>query len=364
MKLVKSCYDEYARSLERAPGEVRGRTVGASEIGQCMRKVHWRKRGGEVDEGHRERYGAHLRGTLIERHLWLPAMRARYGGDLLFAGDDQRAFELGMVSATPDGLVVRQPAGALAEYGVEDCGGCFVVECKSIDPRTHLREAKAENVFQVQLQLGLIRDCTEWQPEWALVSYTDASFVDEVSEYAVQFDPAVYEVAKARAAQVLTARSGAELLPEGYIAGGRECDWCPHTRICGLADRPPADGSSRGLPIEAQFVAEVMDLCRQLLHVRQDAADAEEEVKWLQALIKDRLRAKGLRKVPHVVTWSSVKGRNTVDMAALRQVCADAGIVVEEFSSAGEPTDRLTVAREVEALGPLEPTVRMRGRGT
>jgi len=45
------------------------------------------------------------------------------------------------------------------EIGIEDIGPscCVVLECKSIDPRANIDEVKPEHLYQVQVQLGLIR---------------------------------------------------------------------------------------------------------------------------------------------------------------------------------------------------------------
>ena len=52
------------------------------------------------------------------------------------------------------------------------------------------------------------------RPEYAPISYADASFWDLVSEHAVKRAPAVFEVARQRARMILTARAAGELAPE------------------------------------------------------------------------------------------------------------------------------------------------------
>jgi len=152
-------------------------TVGASEIGQCARKTWFAKNDTPADPDHIDRYGAKLRGDLIEAHYWEPGIRAQLpdGVELMFAGREQKTLVDGYLSATSDGLLVGLPRDCLRWLGVDDLGGdCLVVECKSIDPRVDLREAKAEHAFQVHCQMGLIRLCSEHEPSYALISYTDA----------------------------------------------------------------------------------------------------------------------------------------------------------------------------------------------
>ena len=131
-----------------------------------------------------------------------------------------------------------------------------MVECKTADPRTRLEQAKPEHVYQAQVQLGLLRELTPHRPNFALISYTDASFWDNVLEFVVAFDPAIFATAKERARNIMLARSAAELSPEGWVAGGSECKYCPFTTACGRA----RTGKTAG--VDPQFVAEVGDLAR------------------------------------------------------------------------------------------------------
>jgi hypothetical protein len=194
--------------------EGRENTVGASEVGQCARKIYFAKNSGDhvygadADEDFAEAWGAALRGRLFEDHLWVPALRARYGAKLLYAGEDQCTFASGFLSATPDGLLIDQPRDALAGLGIADVGGdgSVVVEAKTIDPRARLDGPKPEHVFQAIAQIGLIRELTPHRPEWAGISYANASFLDDIVEFVVRFDPAVFQNAKARATAIMPRR--------------------------------------------------------------------------------------------------------------------------------------------------------------
>jgi hypothetical protein len=199
------------------PAADRAHTVGASDVGQCARKVFYAKRDAPRDSGFVDGWGAQLRGSVFERELWVPALRAAFGDRLLYAGDAQCTLTLGALSATPDGLLVGLPRDALAPLGVPDLGAgrALVVECKTVDPRVALSEPRPAHTLQVQVQLGLIRALTPHRPEFALISYADASFWDLVVEFAIPFDPAMFEAARQRAAAIMRARAAAELAPEG-----------------------------------------------------------------------------------------------------------------------------------------------------
>jgi hypothetical protein len=72
---------------------------------------------------------------------------------------------------------------------------------------------------------------------------------------------------------------------------------------------------------------------------------AEMRLRESQHAIKERLRAKQLRRVvgnDFSVNWTPVKGRQGVDIKALSSAAA-AGAGVQEFETSGTPGDRLDV---------------------
>ena len=352
--MIKEALNVFAASSDRNFWKYdRSNTIGGSEIGGCARKAFYEKNrktniGSKPDANYKDGWGARLRGKLIEKHLWFPAMRKRFKKDLLFAGKDQQSFFKGYLSATPDGLVINQPRDALKEFKlfgkpVTDIGPgkCFVIECKSIDPRVPLSEAKAENIYQVHCQIGLIRENTRYRPEYALISYIDASFHDSVTEFVVKFDPKIYERAKARATQIKTAKVATELKPEGWIAGGKECEYCAFLGPCGIAR---ANLPNAEKPVTDQFKAEVIDACKQINEAKESREYYDIEVKSKQEDLKNRLREKGVRKIPGVVTWSTVKGRESYDMVALRAAAEKMGLDLTPFETVGNATDRMVIA--------------------
>ena len=116
--MIAEALATYAKATART-FEGREDTVGASEIGQCARKVFFAKNAGDrvygvaSDEDWVDTRGAALRGGLIEDHFWVPALRARFGDKLQFAGDEQKTFISEFLSATPDGLFDRAAARCL-----------------------------------------------------------------------------------------------------------------------------------------------------------------------------------------------------------------------------------------------------------
>lgn len=339
--MIREALDAYVEKNKRVFGLDRLETVGASEIGLCARRVAYAKKqpGLGVEGG----WGASVRGTIMEDAFWYPALKAKYGDRLKRAGPEQESLALGRLSATPDGVLTGLKRDALAYLGVKDIrSSCIMVECKTIDPRVNLKEAKSENEFQVQVQMGLIRELTEHRPHYALITYTDASFWDELDEFAVKFDPGTYAAAKTRALTIFGVSDPTELKPEGWIAGGKECEYCPYAKPCGHERRRVPTGKEPA-SIDPQFEAEIMDLCREANAHRKVGDSATEKFKDMQVQIKARLRDKGIRKVPGVVSWSEVKGRTTIDVPRLQEKLAEVGIDLGDYEKTGDPSDRFQI---------------------
>lgn len=335
--MIREALEKFAATNSKTWQHDRSQTVGASEVGQCARRVYFLKNEGDAvygagrNEDHEDGWGAKVRGTVYENAWWEPAMRSAFGDRLLYAGSDQRTFVSGFLSATPDGLLLTDADPIL-------------LECKTADPRTNLAEAKPKHLYQVQVQIGLVRELTNHRPVKGIISYTDTSFWNEVKEFEVVFEPELFAQAKARAAAIMTARGPAELKPEGYIAGGRECDLCPFSAACGKlrADRVP-DGATE---IDPETQNRVADLAHRIKARKLHADAAALETKHLEEELRDVLAMAGTRKVTgedFSVSWAALKGRPSYDMKGIRAAAEAAGVDLSAFETAGDPSDRLTI---------------------
>jgi len=220
----------------------RSKTIGASEIASCERRIVFAKilhpeTQASIETKH---YGALVRGNIIESNHFLPAITEfcdDNGYNLLYAGDNQTTFTKGYASATPDGLIVGVDRDCLSHCGVRDVeSDSVLVECKSVDPRLNLDKQKVEHEFQVQMQLGLVRDCTNHKPEYGLIVYYNASFLHEIKHFPIKFDPRIYEAGLKRAERIMKLERVEQTKPEGKIEGGRECKYCHYVEECGLLD--------------------------------------------------------------------------------------------------------------------------------
>ena len=347
VSVIREAFNTHARYVPRRFKRSREKSVGASEIGQCARKIWYKKHDADYDADFIDGWGAAKRGKTFESRFFVPALRKHYGNKLLWAGSSQQRFTDKKLSATPDGLLIDQPRDALAELMVPDLGPsrCFAIECKTIDPRINLSEPKTENVFQTHVQLGMIRKFTKYKPDYAVIIYTNASFFDDNVEFVVRYDAEVFEHAHKRANQIMLSSLASDLKPEGWIAGGNECKYCPFAKACMAlrGDVPDADKDKKADP---QFIAEMVELAMQERELATHADEAKRDQREVQEKIKQRLRDKGLSSVKGSgisIVWSAIKGRPSYDMPGIKAAAAAAGINLQRFETVGEPSDRLTV---------------------
>lgn len=350
MSLVKEAFESYAKSTQKVFGKSRMSTVGASEVGQCMRKIGYLKHDNPKNSNRTVDYvdgwGAARRGNTFEDHFFVPALKQHYGKNLLFAGKEQMTWKFEQLSATPDGILINQKRDALASLMVPDIGasGCLVIDCKTIDPRIKLQEPKIEHFMQMQTQLGCVRDTSKYQPDYGLLIYTNASFYDDIIEFVVKFEPAVYEQCKARAAKILGAEHAHELKPEGWIAGGNDCQYCAFAKACKELRSP---GKEVAKKVDPQLIAHLADLAEQERRWDAISSEAETNKKNTQDEIKTLMREKGLRKINEAgisISWANVVGRISFDVPKLRAAAVAAGIDIQKFERAGEPSDRMTIS--------------------
>jgi hypothetical protein len=231
--MITDALHAYGNAFGRSWAHDRAKSVGASEIGQCLRRVWYSKHGTERDAC-ADTYGYRVRGSVYEDGFFVPALRAYYGKRLRFAGGNQRTFfdQASPLSATPDGLLRDVTPAECAQWNIPPTE-CVLVECKSIGSFKPAELPKPEHEFQTQVQMGLVRQHGRYTPTAAIIVYTSAFDWSRVSEHAVLYGPAVFERAQQRARIAM-----ASAIPqrEGELAGARECRFCPFKAPCGVTE--------------------------------------------------------------------------------------------------------------------------------
>jgi hypothetical protein len=337
--IIKDALDAFVG--EREWNHDRSKTVGSSEIGGCERRVWYVKHKQKPDTDFNNRWGASERGNIIEANLLAPAMQEKYGDSFVFSGKNQRTFFLNHLSATPDGLLRNQPTNALRYLGVKNIkGDLILVEFKTLDPRVNLSEAKHQNMLQVQTAMGLLRESGWKKLNYALLVYINASFLDDITEFAIEFDKKIFAIASQRATRIIEAKSATEMKPEGWIEGGQECEHCPFLKSCGIERHNLPNDKYNG-EIDLQLRAEFVDLVRSANELKNVADKSTSVYKAAQEVIKERLREKDIRKIKGVLDWQFVKGRKSMDYEALEKAAQKKGLDISKFETVGQPTSRL-----------------------
>lgn len=359
----EDCFDEFVANHQKTWKYNRNEMVGASECFGCIRKTWFGKHGDKfgftVDKDHEENWGAMRRGDIMENHLIVPAIRQglhRRGMDLIMEGDDQETIRDGYNSATLDGLVVatdpalggKLPKDFLEYYGFEGDldADSVVLEMKSFDPRIEIKQAKAIHYGQTQMQMGLVRDTTEYKPEYAIVIYVNASWYDDIRAYLVPFVESEYLIGRERNEKVFEVEDPALFAPEGKLDG--DCKYCKFKDACSLVSTgrvPDKRDALKAGEIDGQdpemlsrMDALVETQARLKAIEKQNKRDVEEAN---EAIRQELINAGTSRAVGEgwKVFYSSQAGAKRLSTALM----VEAGLDPDDYKEQGNGFEKLTV---------------------
>ncbi|UVD36517.1 exonuclease [Rhodobacter phage RcXuper] len=352
-------FDEFVAGSQKTWKHDRSASVGASEAFGCIRKSWFGKRGKDFgftkDPEYHESWGAVRRGDLLENYHVVPAVRSglkRRGLELIMEGENQDTIIDGVSSATLDGLII-DPTGAklpkdfLAFYGIPEIDeDSVVLEMKSFDPRIAIAQEKAIHRGQTQMQMGLIRETSKYKPRYAVVLYVNASWIDDIRPFVVEYDESVYQIGRARARKVFEIDDPAMLGAEGKLDG--MCDYCPFQRACAEVSVKRVPASRKALTkkeIEAQdnsLVEEISDLAVELRDLKLQKKELERKIEEHNEGIRQKLiMANESRAVGQgwKASYTVVAGRKTLSKAKMEE----AGLNPEDFMEEGAGYEKLTV---------------------
>jgi hypothetical protein len=337
-------FDDFVTSQKKTFEHDRSKTLGASEVFACLRQSFFKKTNAEKDKDYKESWGATHRGNLLEDHFVVPAMDKFLpeGVDYVGAGDQQKTFVdiKSKLSSTPDGLISGVSMDALLKYGIKDLGAdCFVLEIKSVDPRVNLKTEKAIHRGQSIVQLGMINQYTDYKPKYAVILYVDASFLDNISVFVVEFDQGVYDNAKLRADKVFSATKASDLPAEGKIL--YSCDLCAFTSACAKATESSMPPAQKNYKYGKEDIVSMRELAEKKTDAGRREKEAKEEKDKVNEEIKEFLRQRGIRRVTgddFSVSYTFVAGRQTVDFEAMRED----GIDVDSYKTQGDGFEKVT----------------------
>lgn len=350
-------------------------TVGASEVFDCWRSTFFKKRAPEMADAAEEQdpeWGHAERGNLIENEYVVPTLRTMFGEDsCLFMGEQQRTLVDGRLSATPDGLVIEQSSDALAEYGVEDIGsagelatevktfgGEFAAPKKKVvaDPKDETKnvtryEAKPKHVGQVNVQLGMFRRKTNYQPDYGVVLYVNPVNLKDIRPAVVKYDENVYKRAKERAEAVFDPNKTAKDFPaEGLITNG--CQYCAFVDACNKVEmsRLPK-GIKKTDELDPAVQETIREKAKEVVTLRKQAKKLEADKKAAEADLKTLLFDNDTTRAAQEgwsATVSKQNGRKSTDVD---RIVEDTGIDLEDYQTEGNPFFVLRVKYEGVDVG-------------
>lgn len=329
-------------------GHDRSQTVGASEVGQCQRKLVYDKHNVEPDAGFKQDLGAAERGNVIED--WVVANLQHSLPDdiqLLWATDEGQQTLVDKdvhQSATPDGLFVSDKRFCLKVDGSEVYTNCVYNEIKSIDPRPfdYLREPKHVHALQCQQGMDLTRRLTEYKPTHAIITYVNASFLSQIKRFIIPFDQSIADGLKSRSNQTFTDFAPDNLpMAEGKIMGGDECQYCAWRKRCNgdlTAALPQEEKSNYEIAVEErlrELATERADLVAEGKHMQQAVRDIEQQ-------ITEVLQEADTRKVK--ADWGSVTVYSQKSPPRYdKEKFEKAGLDYRDFQTEGDYSPRLSV---------------------
>lgn len=331
----------------------RGKRVGASEIGQCARKIAAVKLKETADDGYVDTNGFAVRGNVMEDHWIAPLVRAwvaDHGGKLLYSGQADQITFTGQgvpLSSTPDGLALGCNKSILKPYGVSDIGkgGMWVPEFKSLDPR-YSREKlpKSPHVPQVLTQLGMIRKATKHRPEWGAVAYVDASDYFNVRWFPVKWDERAFKSLVVRAQSILAATDWQQMPPEGKVSGGSECAECPFAKRClGFLPWVAGDDPRAPKPADVKKVELAAHRVHQAKKARENLDQAVRDAEANLYTVLNGVKRKFVMGQKFVVSAKATASQNRYDAKKLAAELKKRGGDPEKCRSLTKPGASLSV---------------------
>ena len=324
----------------------RKKVLSASEAIKCTRSLFLEK---AVPDGYdldtTFNWGFAERGNSAETWLVEKLRDFFQPEELLFAGDDQRSFRFGPLSATPDGLLVID-------------GENILLEVKSIDPRARLNgKPRPAHEAQVKQSMFVVGKAMDAKISYAVIIYLNANNYEEMQQFVVKPDPSFARGQVKKAEELMAKLDGAtpenwlhlaaSLPAEGLTNDSKDCDYCPFTSECsqmqkGVVTTPDKPVAPTDLP---KFLPKTITRSINRYVDLNDERDAlAAQVDELGNEIKKYMDAESADTVDTgkvSAKLQNVAGRRTLDKAAV----AAAGIDLSPYEKVGKPSLRLLVER-------------------
>jgi len=303
----------------------------ASEIAGCIRK-QWYQR--NVKDQPEQDWGYARRGTHMEKYVVESLVAANI--PLRSAGEGQLSIQDDdlMLSCTPDGIV---------DYGAD--GGLWVLEIKSIDPRTNTdRLPRDAHVTQNSIGVEMLANHNPLlDVQGGIILYIDASNYNVLHQFETKRNPRILQQMSRRAKRVLKSRSVDGLDREGKTTG--DCRYCPFKEQCGVSVSGPIN---RAGPSRGNRGSNLHSILAHYDDSKRLADMAKAEMDTAKAEIMAEMEQRGVQSLPvgdFTVSLKNVAGRTTYDT----KKAIAAGVDLTPYQKQGAPSVRLEVKRSEAA---------------
>lgn len=285
--------------------------IGSSDIGQCPRKVYLSKK-------------SPVEHTLQQEIIFARGHNAEQIIASAMVGNGINFEEQVEAIGTGDKAFIRTHIDFLIKSGKE----MVVVECKSTGAVPS--EPYASWIFQVQLQMGLLRegnppiDCNR-----AVIVVVNVN-TGENTAFDVPFDETLYQMAINKAKLHWEALQS-DTEPMGKVES--LCAFCPYKANC-----PALHQGCDELPLDLEQDAVEFVAIQSQVKALSKTADS------LKAKLSDFMGTVGLKKVKvgeHSISYTQMNGRSGIDTKALQTAYPD---IFEEFKTVGKPYPVLKIS--------------------
>ncbi len=358
----------------------RALSVGASEIGDCARKIAARKQRIEPDKEYVEKEadnnGFATRGNVMEDNWQVPVMQewARLnGGELLYASQEEQ-ISLGpfkRATATPDGIFIGLKKDALHEFRMasnpkQKCklllkkGDVVQLELKSIDPRVDKGSLpQQKHVDQLNQATGLTRrsifevvdpetgevEETTYKPKYGILWYADASNYRDSIGFVVIYNDKGFK-SQLKRIDYMMDTPWEKVLPEGSMVKNKKpCTTCEFAMQC-LGFVPWVPKTERSL--KDKELLKLDEMVTHLEGLKEAKDEVSAEITQAEADIKVFLSSKKTsfaQAVDFKASWTTRSGQSRFQGSLARKYLENKGVDIEPFMQTTKPSEVLKVER-------------------
>jgi hypothetical protein len=196
------------------------------------------------------------------------------------------------------------------------------------------------------MQMGLVREKTEYNPAYAVLVYINASWLSDIRIFIIKYDDAVYRIGRERNDKVFGMDDPGMFASEGKLDG--LCDYCNWRGACQKVTEARVPAARKALTKkevddqDKEFIDNLTPLVLERKSVNEVLKTTKLQLEGLNEEIRQALIAEGKSRVVGdnwKVTYTAQAGRRTLSKALIEAEVIDP----EKFMQEGGSFEKLTV---------------------